>query len=242
VVRQTNKTMHARFSIDQGTSKSTIAGTDYASSGRSARLGVTGDNLNYWFDQAGYTAYQVTLVSGNVRIPDSAVAQDATTAKTNGSWSKINFGLSRQQSIGSGYTLFGAFNGQFADKNLTGGEMMGLGGASGVRAYPWGEAAGSKAYVTNLELRHTRGLDGLSTATNMTLSLFYDVGAGLAYPKPWLANDTGWRMLRGYGAGLSFDSRAYYLRFIAAAHSNNAPSLVEPGSASRVWVQAGYRF
>ena len=59
----------------------------------------------------------------------------------------------RLQGVTDTLSLYAAFNGQVASKNLDNSEKMGLGGPAGVRAYPTGEAYGDQGYILNLEAR-----------------------------------------------------------------------------------------
>ncbi len=71
---------------------------------------------------------------------------------------------------------------QMASKNLGTSEKFGLGGPSGVRAYPVGEASGDEGWRLSAELRHN-----LITSTqwgSVGPMLFYDTGSITKYKRP----------------------------------------------------------
>ncbi len=71
---------------------------------------------------------------------------------------------------------------QMASKNLSTSEKFGLGGPSGVRAYPVGEASGDEGWRLSAELRHS-----LITSTQWGTvgpMLFYDTGSITKYKRP----------------------------------------------------------
>ena len=59
----------------------------------------------------------------------------------------------RQQQLSPSWSIYSAFSGQWADKNLDSSEKFFLGGSSGVRAYPSSEAGGTLGQMFNVELR-----------------------------------------------------------------------------------------
>jgi hemolysin activation/secretion protein len=62
--------------------------------------------------------------------------------QTRGSFHKVNLDVVRLQSLPAGLSLMAHLSWQQADTNLDSSEKLSLGGASGVRAYPSGEATG----------------------------------------------------------------------------------------------------
>jgi hemolysin activation/secretion protein len=79
---------------------------------------------------------------------------DATTAKTDGTFSKFGFNFTRIQQLTQKDSLWVTANGQYAFNNLDSAEKMYLGGPTGIRAYPAAEANGDHALIINAELRH----------------------------------------------------------------------------------------
>jgi hemolysin activation/secretion protein len=138
--------------------------------------------------------------SGNLKkeTPNDAVL-DSFTARAAGDYKKLNMAFSRLQQLGGGYSLLGAVNAQYADKNLDASEKMSLGGSNGVRAYPAGEAAGDQGILARLELRKTLGVFGNSIVEG---ALFADAGRVTVNKKPW-DNSENRASRYGYGVGLN---------------------------------------
>src|SRR5205085_4169849 len=103
----------------------------------------------------GLSTGAVTLSTGNIDIrTPAALAADAATAHSNGSFQKLGFSAARLQGVTNRLSLYAGINGQFAGKNLDISEKIGLGGMYGVRAYPQGEGYGDEGYIVNLEARY----------------------------------------------------------------------------------------
>jgi hemolysin activation/secretion protein len=109
----------------------------------------------------GANTANLALVSGRRAAGISTSGQHYT---------KLRYGLSRQQVITDDVALYIALSGQYARKNLDSSERFYLGGSTGIRAYPGGEAGGSSAYMTNLEVRW-------KLPERVTLTGFLDSGA-----------------------------------------------------------------
>lgn len=69
------------------------------------------------------------------------------------SYRKLNYNLSRLQTINAEHSLFLSFSGQYADQVLDSSEKFYLGGANSVRAYPVSEAGGERAFMFTSEWR-----------------------------------------------------------------------------------------
>lgn len=116
-------------------------------------LGLAGnlfDNLG----GGGANAGNLQLVHGRLDLDGSPnQAADAASTRAAGSFTKLRYGLSRQQVLSADLSLFASLSGQAASKNLDSSEKFYLGGLYGVRAYPTSEAGGSSGQLLNLELR-----------------------------------------------------------------------------------------
>ncbi|MBF0256615.1 MAG: ShlB/FhaC/HecB family hemolysin secretion/activation protein [Gammaproteobacteria bacterium] len=154
------------------------------------------------FGGGGANSGNLNLVFGRVDLDGSPnQALDAAGADTQGSFTKLRYQFSRQQAITPDLSLFGAWSGQQASKNLDSAEKFYLGGAYGVRAYPANEGAGSEAQMVNLELRQ-------QLPKGFNLAAFYDWGqvtqnvddafAGAPNPNRY--------ELKGYGLSLSWQT------------------------------------
>ena len=120
--------------------------------------------------QGGANAFSWTMTAGKLNLEGSPTqATDASTTQTAGDYRKIRYAISRQQQLASGLSLYAAFSGQWAHKNLDSSEKFYLGGSSGVRAYPSSEGGGTWGQMLNLELRW-------QVADGWSLTGFYDHG------------------------------------------------------------------
>jgi hemolysin activation/secretion protein len=129
-------------------------------------VGLSGNYLDS-LGGAGSNAYSLSLVSGQVKKLDPTSGNDDATL---GSYNKLRWALSRQQAVAKGVSFFASVQGQHTgSKPLDSSENMSLGGPSGVRAYPVGEASGPQGAVANIELRWALSSEWLITP-------FYDYG------------------------------------------------------------------
>lgn len=129
-------------------------------------VGLSGNHFDSW-GGAGSNAYSLSLVSGRAKKLDANSGNDEATL---GRYNKVRWTVSRQQAVAKGLTLFVSVQGQeTGSKPLDSSENMSLGGPSGVRAYPVGEASGPQGVLTNMELRWALSSEWLITP-------FYDQG------------------------------------------------------------------
>ena len=118
----------------------------------------------------GSTSGTLTLTQGHLALDSyDNHAADASTLQTAGDYRKLRYALSRQQFVTPDLTLLASLSGQWTKQNLDSSEKFGLGGSSGVRAYPGGEGSGAIGQLLSTELRW-RWSEALA------LSAFYDTG------------------------------------------------------------------
>ncbi len=162
----------------------------------STSLGLTG-NLQDALWGGGITNFDATLIMGMLNIGSpGALAIDATSAQTHGSYGRATYGISRLQRINNSTQLAVSWSGQQASKNLDSSEKFSLGGPNGVRAYPLGEASGDEGYKVTVELRH------LYSAT-WQVSAFYDFGAARLNKTQFGTAAPNSKKLAGVGFGLN---------------------------------------
>lgn len=187
----------------------------------------------------GITYGSLSWTHGNLDLDSGLKAADRLTAKTDGSFDKVNFDLARLQSLPANFTLFGRVSAQWAADNLDSSEGFGLGGVNGVRAYPSGEGYGDEGWLAQVEVRYTATL---ANAATLSPYAFYDSGRIRINHHPW-DNAENHRSISGAGLGL----RAAYKDFSADAsvawrtHGGN-PQSDTKHDTPMVWVSAGYRF
>jgi hemolysin activation/secretion protein len=132
-------------------------------------LGLSGNSFDS-LGQGGANSFSWTMTSGRLDLNGSPTQEsDASTTQTAGGYKKIRYALSRQQQLNTRMSLYAAFSGQWANKNLDSSEKFYLGGSSGVRAYPSSEAGGTLGQMLNFELRW-------QLADGLNLTGFYDFG------------------------------------------------------------------
>jgi hemolysin activation/secretion protein len=113
-------------------------------------FGLSGNHFDS-FGGASSNTYSVVFVGGRIKKLDPSSNNDPATL---GNYTKVRWAVSRQQAVAKGLTFFTGLQGQFTgSKPLDTSENISLGGPSGVRAYPVGEASGPQGVIANLELR-----------------------------------------------------------------------------------------
>ena len=191
------------------------------------RLGLKGE------ERQGRTAltYDLTAYAGRV-TPDSDWARiQMRRADTEGSFTKgvLNFNLRHE--ISDRWNISLKAQAQKAGANLDSSEELYLGGASGVRAYPQGEASGDNGYLTNLELSYR------TNVPNLVLSTYFDMG------RVQYANDGigGSEMLKGWGIGVSYSRPGdYFVRLDWARRIGLPDNASEDAKAkNRLWFMVG---
>ncbi|OGQ99753.1 MAG: hypothetical protein A2505_00840 [Deltaproteobacteria bacterium RIFOXYD12_FULL_55_16] len=225
--------------------------------------GLNGD----WRDGIGggaVNAAGLSLSMGNLDIQDVQARLADTWAggvppipgqRTDGSFSKIRYNLSRMQYLTPRFSTYASLQGQFASGNLDSSEKFSLGGPYGVRAYPQGEAAADEALLVNLELRWDMPLGTRFGIPQLVF--FYDFGRVLKlHDEPWY----GWQggntaLLNSYsidGAGIGFNltkSEDYVLRAVYARKIRDNAGADSRGNDSdnrdndnRFWLQMMKQF
>lgn len=184
--------------------------------------------------QGGITFGAVTWTVGKLQLDATSRAMDAATGRTQGRFEKLNADLARIQALPGAWSLYARVSAQWTGDNLDSSEGFGLGGVSGVRAYPSGEAYGDRGWVGQAELRYAAG--------NLMPYVFHDTGRVTRNARPWSTGDNA-RTLGGGGIGVraqagnwSVDASAAWRTAGGAAKSDGLQR------APMVWVTAGYRF
>ena len=110
----------------------------------------------------------IGLRTGSLDLSRNAAdnAADAAGLRTAGSFTSLQYAASREQALpfsgSSQWTAFARLRGQASNKNLDPAEQFSLGGPSGVRGYPAGEASGDSGFIATLEARYNaQSIQGL---------------------------------------------------------------------------------
>lgn len=181
----------------------------------------------------GITYGSASWTPGKLKLDAGLTAVD--DYKSNGRFHKVNLDVVRLQSLPAGFNLMAHLSWQQANKNLDSSEKLSLGGASGVRAYPSGEATGDEGGLAQLELRYDAGA--------YTPYAFMDAGRITVNAKPVAAGDNR-RSLSGGGLGLRYQRQAWSADVALAWRTLGGRSLSETNSdpKPRVWLNVEYRF
>jgi hemolysin activation/secretion protein len=122
---------------------------------------------------------------GNVGSSNAGYTSvDNITAQTLGSFARYNLNFSRLQAISNTTHFTLNTSAQLATQNLNSSQLFMLGGPSGVRAYPVGQAAGNQGLLLQLEL-HQQLLATSSPIGSLTSFAFYDYGTVQLYKNTW---------------------------------------------------------
>jgi len=155
LIRSYDNNLNILFDFDERLFEDDIGvtSTDVGKHASVLTVQLSGDSHDS-FGGGGWNAYSVAGVFGDLDIEtSSARAADAAGPRTNGAYAKLVGGASRLQNVIGPLSVFGSIRGQVATKNLDISEKMELGGASGVRAFPEGEAYGDQGYIATVEAR-----------------------------------------------------------------------------------------
>lgn len=140
-------------------------------------LGFTLQNTDE-FITAGFSQLSFTQTFGDLDLSKVASSltsdQGAGGAKTNGSFEKSTLQFLRIQRVTEKLNLQLLANAQFSNKNLDSSEKLSLGGATGVRAYPSGEASGDEGRKISLDVKYNLKSD--TRFGDIIASVFYDYG------------------------------------------------------------------
>ena len=203
--------------------------SDYATSG--AQVALSWNRIDrLWRGGSSFGQFS----AASVRLGDIAIGPQADLDRH---VSKFRYGLGRQQTLSPDLRLMINFSGQWTDSVLDSSEKFSLGGASGVRAYPSGEASGARANLLNTEVRWRLSQQWESAA-------FYDWG-----------KIKNLDLLPSYtleGAGVSLNFMALNGAFLSAVWSQRIGSNPNAGvegndqdgtlRKNRFWLSAGWKF
>lgn len=204
---------------------------------------VSGGAYGDWRDEFGgssVSAFSVNIEAGELSIESRALARiDAATSRAAGAYQKLSYSLLRLQPLRGPLSLSVSMNGQFALQNLDSAEKMWLGGASAVRAYPQGEAAGDDGYLANVELRwQLAPIAGLRPV----LLAFVDTG-GVRPDHDRFQPGDAWRFLSGTGLGVNVAERhGFQLSAAWAWQLGPEDAQADKDRSGRGWILIGKTF
>lgn len=206
-------------------------------------LNLTLENADT-FGGAGFTQLVAGYSFGDLDLSKYADYLTSDTALTQGKFNKKTLQILRIQRATERLSFQVLGNAQWASKNLDGSEKLSLGGPTGVRAYPTGEAAGDEGYKVSVDAKYVLATG--TSAGDIVGSLFYDYGQVHQYKVSSLISDMSTPnvySLSGWGLGLDavaagkFQFKLGWAKAIgsnpAATNGNNADGL---SKRSRYWL------
>lgn len=235
----TEKALGASYPLVRSRSKNLSVSLSYKDRNlRDDRLGavdekhVTTRPLVFNFDRrdslglGGITYGAFSLIRGSVKDAGS---------KTD--FARWQADVVRLQRVSSTWNLYARSVVQGARDNLDSSEGFSIGGATGVRAYPSGEASGDEGWLVQLEARKSLGA--------AELYAFYDHGHVKVDARPELVSSPAPDQERaGAGVGIRVSEGPVKVNVALAWRSTGgAPtSEASAGSAPRMWMSMMYSF
>lgn len=204
---------------------------------RALTVGLRGDSRD-GFGGGGWNAASLSWTSGELDIESPVErAADAISARSQGGFNKLQYALSRLQTVSGPLSVYGALRGQVATDNLDASEKMELGGAYAVRAYPEGEAYGDEGYVATLEARLALDQWTPSLPGRFQLIGFVDTGEVDFAHDPWFAGPNHARR-SGVGAGLIWSGPDdLFVSVTYARRLGDQMATSGPDESGRAWFQ-----
>ena len=193
-------------------------------------FGITAQQIDSFFG-GGFTQLNYNFTHGDLDLSKVASSltsdQSATGYKTNGAFNKQNIQLSRIQQVTEKININLIADAQFASKNLDSSEKMSLGGPSGVRAYPVGEASGDEGYKYSADVKYNFANN--TFIGDLSGSVFYDYGKIKQYKDTGITsvNNNNYS-LSGYGVSLDSVSYNMFSSKLVWAHTNGS----NPGASA----------
>jgi hemolysin activation/secretion protein len=243
VIRSTDMNLRAQAGVEHRALTDRIGSFAIENHKRLAILqwGATGDLRDGLFGGA-ISAFQALVSNGKLNLRSATlIADDQATAKAEGNFYKLVLGFQRQQRVTEALRLTLNYTGQFAGDNLDSSEKFSVGGLTGVRAYPAGEAAGDDVHFAQAELRYAAGtlLGGQFAPV-----VFFDYAQSRINHRTWEGfTGDNFRELAGWGAGVEWTMTGqYFARGWYARKIGNEPATADSDRDDRVWLQAGMLF
>ena len=206
------------------------------------------------FQDSSLTGISVSGIFGELDLSkvnsDYLNDQKASGPKTHGDFNKVvlDFYHIHKFTDKINFKYYGSL--QHASKNLDSSEKISLGGVSGVRAYPSGEASGDEGYKLSFEVQYDLSKPDMDF--DLIGTLFYDYGRVRQYKDSSNITLTTPNEYSLSGWGVSFDLIAnervkLNLGWAQAIGDNDGQSASGNnsdgrGGSSRAWFQVVFRF
>lgn len=215
-------------------------------------LGLTFEKTDV-FGFGGISIFSIDKTFGDLDLSkvssDYNADQAASGAKKHGSFDKtlINYYYSQWINEKLNFKTFG--QAQFSNKNLDSSEQISLGGITGVRAYPSGEASGDQGYKFTTELE-TNLYEYFGY--NILGSLFYDYGhiqqykdaSNITLSTPNKYSLSGWGIAFDFKPNQDLNLKLTLSKTIGDNDGKSSSGMDSDGrnDSSRAWLLLSYNF
>jgi hemolysin activation/secretion protein len=236
--QRSNLTLSTTYQHKELNDKQDVAGTSDSKSSNSLPVTLAFDRRDS-FGGGGVTYGSASYTWGDLDLDQGLLSTDRSSGQnTQGNFNKFNLDIARLQALPAGFSLFGRFSGQWADKNLDSSESFSLGGAYGVRAYPSGEGNGDEGWLAQLELRYSAGA--------FAPYAFYDAGRSTINAKTdglTTAVTNNHRSIAGAGIGLRYQRNNWNLDASVAWPTQGGDAQSDSANRDpRAWLRLSYNF
>jgi len=245
LLRSPRANLNARLSVTHKVLQDHVDSTG-ARTDRNSRvwgLEVSGERQDEWLG-GGRNMLGLALYGGQLGFDDAvAAAQDASTARAAGNFTRATWALARTQALSNRVSALVNFNGQWAQKNLDNEQKFFVGGANSVRAYRSSVLSGDSGAFASLELRYT--LPQLLEQTgNWQLAAFVETGTVHINKTPWSIGSNQ-ATISGAGLGLNWQgSKGLTGRIFIASSLGQVPSQLADSKPTHTnaWVELRWAF
>jgi hemolysin activation/secretion protein len=189
-------------------------------------------------DATGITNFNISGAYGRLYLDNfQTLFSDYFGARTQGSFTKFDYSVSRLQQLNPTNAFYFGFSGQLANKNLDTSEQFYLGGPNTVRGYDVGVVSGAEGNLATIEFRHDLTISMLPGPWQA--SAFVDSGRIQAYKAVFFPGPNTAR-LNSAGVGLHWTAPHDWLVSTSIATPiGNRPELAGPhvNTSTRFWLQ-----
>ncbi len=202
-------------------------------------MSITGDERDTYLS-GGVNTWYFGWTAGRVDFENNAAQlADATTARTQGEFSKLNINIARLQRLNSQNSLYLAISGQWANTNLDQSQKMIAGGPYTVRAYDMGVLSGDMGYLGTAEFRRDLGSawDGQWQAVT-----FIDSEHIIVNKTTWVSGMNS-AVLSGAGVGLNWAGPNQWMaKSYVATRIGPLPILASISASAHAWLEISKNF
>lgn len=198
-----------KYSVSKSTQKSQ---TINDSNIKSMQLGYDFD----WSNQRSDNHFDIRATIGDLTINNQKqLNQDKSTAKTHGTYQKVNMGYQMNRPVSNKSNFKIHTTAQWASKNLNSVEKISIGGASALRAMPYGKLNVDIGLINQLEYNHY-------LSSKVIASLLLDASILKIDAKNWQNNANNSFSIFGAGFGVKlFPTKSLMLEAVVAGELGN---------------------